>query len=1207
MESALRTHTLPQALSLLYDICQVPYKAKRTWKTLLEYLEKCDGDVQERIHRAAQAKIGSKRKAVDPITSDARAKKRPRLRDGHGQDQIPAHQSASRTVQELVDGPFLAIAPEHVLNDCIAKYGQSSYLASYREVLTRAQFYRSYWQCSHGQKDLYRVRARRMFARSFHTMAMGDIPNIHILRPTHPHHGHFLVDGALLHSTANPDSLNDVCKSCLGNLTKSTLPKLALANNMWLGDVPFELSILTLPEQLLVSLYFPAAYIIKIYPKNVKPSQDPAKRAEETIPIANEKLRGNVSTFRLPTNEIAHMVAGNNVPRPSLLLAAVIGVTFVGVNPKTMNIMPGIFRVRRQRVFDAVMWLKTHNAIYADVIISEENLRSLPEDGVPEEISQNITVSDDIDAVGREHAGYVPTSTGDHSDNEEDGQPDFTQDKDTEDDESDNLSIAHESTHSSVDNMEVEPIGTIPFSSPLVSTSNQRTTTDEPQVFPLQPHGVLDVGGNNIPETTLFSHAVENVVPALYAQDYGVRKGNAFVNEYARVDDNRERYDGGTIDPNHLLGAFPILFPYGLGGFEVDRQRKVTYEEHVKWALQYEDFRFRKHTLFAFQVFGVLLKRQICRSASLQIDHNQFLANQTAIKQLTPKDLLRASEEESTGRAISNPTIRLLRKHITTVRARVQGTDEKGIFGKLNGYIGTVEAQARGSLHLHMLLWLPDAPTSAMMQEALKSDAFRQKIKTFIRHNIRSDIRGVMMPAEARKRAANKVSYSRPVDPRKEGYQQKTSAVEDHNAAALQSHECSIYYCLKSTKGRVACKRGYPWPTYPDDWVDADGRWGAKRRFPFLNPWNPPIFSVTRSNMDIKLLTNACETKDIAFYITLYIAKKQVQAANASAVLARSRAFVRDEDSTTPVQNANRPNNTRIKRRRNPSTQPSTTRAIADYNAGASQAGTIILENGEFTLQDQLGQYADRGEKLEDMNMYEFFLRTYHVSSAKGTSSEQDADDTEDANRIGRPPNQRVPYTDASGRAGLRVLRGTNQETALHLVGRWLPKVNDINQENYAAQVLLLLKPWRTLDDLQGTYHSFADAKTAFLHTAPPEHGQIVENIQYYHDSSAQARHSKDSTEDPETTEDIEHNQDTPQAAEDFSLFNTLSQADIEEARRTQISELDQKYGLDGLAVAERAGIFANLSPTNPAHRLPLAVNATEEEMLVLKDWEAKE
>jgi hypothetical protein len=35
----------------------------------------------------------------------------------------------------------------------------------------------------------------------------------------------------------------------------------------WISDVPLELRVLTLPERVLVARHFPAAYIVKLYPK----------------------------------------------------------------------------------------------------------------------------------------------------------------------------------------------------------------------------------------------------------------------------------------------------------------------------------------------------------------------------------------------------------------------------------------------------------------------------------------------------------------------------------------------------------------------------------------------------------------------------------------------------------------------------------------------------------------------------------------------------------------------------------------------------------------------------------------------------------------------------------------------------------------------------------------------------------------------------
>src|SRR5882762_8564751 len=70
----------------------------------------------------------------------------------------------------------------------------------------------------------------------------------------------------------------------------------------------------------------------------------------------------------------------------------------------------------------------------------------------------------------------------------------------------------------------------------------------------------------------------------------------------------------------------------------------------------------------------------------------------------------------------------------------VKRTD--GIFGKVTSYIGTIKAQGRGTLHLHIVVWLCRSLTSSKMQHALQLVLFRSKIKEYITANIRGDIDG---------------------------------------------------------------------------------------------------------------------------------------------------------------------------------------------------------------------------------------------------------------------------------------------------------------------------------------------------------------------------------------------------------------------------------------------------------------------------------
>ena len=56
---------------------------------------------------------------------------------------------------------------------------------------------------------------------------------------------------------------------------------------------------------------------------------------------------------------------------------------------------------------------------------------------------------------------------------------------------------------------------------------------------------------------------------------------------------------------------------------------------------------------------------------------------------------------------------------------------KEGAYGTVQAYLGTVEAQGRGSLHMHMLVWLKDAPTAKVMQLALQHDQFSSASRGF--------------------------------------------------------------------------------------------------------------------------------------------------------------------------------------------------------------------------------------------------------------------------------------------------------------------------------------------------------------------------------------------------------------------------------------------------------------------------------------------
>ena len=99
---------------------------------------------------------------------------------------------------------------------------------------------------------------------------------------------------------------------------------------------------------------------------------------------------------------------------------------------------------------------------------------------------------------------------------------------------------------------------------------------------------------------------------------YAVRHGRDPVSDFPprpKNGDSQENRSDTSAEPNFFEKAFPCLFPYGLGGIDARRPVEIDFPNHVRWALQYFDRRFRKHETFPFVCFGISQRRQALTSA----------------------------------------------------------------------------------------------------------------------------------------------------------------------------------------------------------------------------------------------------------------------------------------------------------------------------------------------------------------------------------------------------------------------------------------------------------------------------------------------------------------------------------------------------------------------------------------------------------------
>ena len=119
---------------------------------------------------------------------------------------------------------------------------------------------------------------------------LADLPNSYQLIPHTPHAAHDLFEGRLLELSGVSGGDVKVCGDCLKELRNESdkPPALSLANNLWIGCIPWELQVLTFPEQLLIALLYPRVYVFKLFPNDVH------YRPEDSM--LQRGMRGTVST-----------------------------------------------------------------------------------------------------------------------------------------------------------------------------------------------------------------------------------------------------------------------------------------------------------------------------------------------------------------------------------------------------------------------------------------------------------------------------------------------------------------------------------------------------------------------------------------------------------------------------------------------------------------------------------------------------------------------------------------------------------------------------------------------------------------------------------------------------------------------------------------------------------------------------------------------
>ncbi len=225
------------------------------------------------------------------------------------------------------------------------------------------------------------------------------------------------------------------------------------------------------------------------------------------------------------------------------------------------------------------------------------------------------------------------------------------------------------------------------------------------------------------------------------------------------------------------------------------------------------------------------------------------------------------------------------------------GKSEKGLFGKCTAYYGTVEAQARGTLHCHMLIWIDGHPAPQKMRDMMQnSETYKSHMFAWLESIIKSELLGTTElvtepPGEALPRppfrdlpgnlhpgvrAPPSITTMSP-----DAFREQYSTFVNELVQCYNWHEhtetCWKYLRSNQSRSDENCRMRMDGKTRAETTLDADTMSIQLRRLhPRIANYNDLVMFVTQANMDVKHIGSGEGAKALIYYVTDYITKSSL-------------------------------------------------------------------------------------------------------------------------------------------------------------------------------------------------------------------------------------------------------------------------------------------------------------------------------------------
>ena len=264
----------------------------------------------------------------------------------------------------------------------------------------------------------------------------------------------------------------------------------------------------------------------------------------------------------------------------------------------------------------------------------------------------------------------------------------------------------------------------------------------------------------------------------------------------------------------------------------------------------------------------------------------------------------------------------VIKAFITTVLGYDNKDVDGGILGHVKGYYGCVEAQGRGSLHCHMIIWVEGGLNPNKIRDKVMSEGggdFGQHLIEFLDDTISTKIPDIPKGSEPMTRlrrperpplhpcSIRDIVQSGEEQTLGEDVKRTARTYDLHQLAQrCQRHEHSetCYKYCKSGEPRVCRFDLDPENVCNESFVNYEtGDICLRCLDSLVNNFNETILRAVRCNMDIQFIGSGEAAKAIVYYITNYVVKEQLTTHVAYAALElaakRLRHFDPSEDEIT--------------------------------------------------------------------------------------------------------------------------------------------------------------------------------------------------------------------------------------------------------------------------------------------------------------------